>query len=156
MVAEIDQRYPPLKDWYKKEGIKSIAKNAKDILKEDSFRAWFPIQKRVSEWMGDTKVRRTPSLITEEDLDKMRKSLAPGDILLERRNWYLSNAGLPGFWPHAALYIGTLDERSSTMTRIRTCGSSASSRPSRESGRCSNANTLGLSRVTGKRCMGIR
>jgi len=27
-------------------------------------------------------------------------------VILERRNWYLSNIGLPGFWPHAALFVG--------------------------------------------------
>jgi hypothetical protein len=31
------------------------------------------------------------------------------DVLLERRNWYVTNIGLPGFWPHAALYVGDLE-----------------------------------------------
>src|SRR5207253_9565858 len=29
----------------------------------------------------------------------------------ERREWYLSNAGLPGYWPHTALWIGDPDDR---------------------------------------------
>jgi hypothetical protein len=65
----------------------------------------------VSDWMGDTKVKRVNNtLITTDQLDTMKKQLQPGDIIVERRNWYLSNVGLPGFWPHAELFVGTYED----------------------------------------------
>jgi len=54
-------------------------------------------------------VARAP-FITPEQIEGIEPRLQPGDILLERRNWYLSNPFLPGFWPHAALYVGRLDD----------------------------------------------
>ena len=82
--------------------------NGLDIVKEKTFTAWFPVQMNVSEWMGDTKVKRLKgSLITLKQISDMEKHLKPGDIIVERRNWYLSNVGLPGFWPHAELYVGS-------------------------------------------------
>jgi hypothetical protein len=70
-------------------------------------RTWFSTQKRVAHWMGDTRVRRIGKyLITREQQETMDKALRPGDIMLARKNWYLSNVGLPGFWPHAILYLG--------------------------------------------------
>ncbi|MGZ8899435.1 MAG: YiiX/YebB-like N1pC/P60 family cysteine hydrolase, partial [Limisphaerales bacterium] len=84
--------------------------NAGKILRKVGFNAWLPIQTGVSEWMGDTKVYRSKkSLISPEQIAALK--LEPGDIMLQRRDWYLSNIGLPGFWPHAALYIGTAEER---------------------------------------------
>ena len=91
-------------------GQQMTLRNAGKILRKVGFNAWLPIQTGVSEWMGDTKVYRPKkSLITPEQIAALK--LEPGDIMLQRRDWYLSNIGLPGFWPHAALYIGTAEER---------------------------------------------
>lgn len=88
------------------------AKNALNVLKRGAGAAWLPIQAGVSEWMGDTKVYRVGrSLVSDAQIESLKAKLLPGDVLLERREWFLSNVGLPGFWPHAALYIGTLAER---------------------------------------------
>jgi hypothetical protein len=79
-------------------------------------RAWFPTQKGVAAWMGDVRTRRIGSyLIDRGQLAAMAPRLAPGDILLSRKNWYLSNVGLPGFWPHAILYLGTPAELAAAM-----------------------------------------
>jgi hypothetical protein len=87
-------------------------KNALAVVQKTGFAAWFPLQKGVSEWMGDTKVLRPGShLISKEQITAMRQRLQPGDILFERHEWYLSNMGLPGFWTHVALYVGTPEER---------------------------------------------
>lgn len=87
-------------------------KNALTILQHGAGTAWLPIQAGVSEWMGDTKVYRiNTSLVSEKQIHALQPILRPGDVMLVRHEWYLSNVGLPGFWPHATLYIGTPEER---------------------------------------------
>jgi hypothetical protein len=67
--------------------------------------------------MGVVKVWRPGiSLISQEQIKEIRKKLRPGDILLERREWFATNVGIPGFWTHAALYIGTPEERDRFFT----------------------------------------
>lgn len=86
--------------------------NGLAVVGKAGFAAWFPLQKGASEFMGDVKVRHIgKSFISPEQIRLLPSRLAPGDILLERREWYLSNLGLPGFWTHAALYVGTAAER---------------------------------------------
>jgi hypothetical protein len=73
----------------------------------------YDTQSAISTWIGDVKIsepRRGKSLITPEQVARLEDILQPGDILIERRNWYMSNAFLPGYWPHAALYVGTADD----------------------------------------------
>ncbi|MDY7228956.1 YiiX/YebB-like N1pC/P60 family cysteine hydrolase [Hyalangium rubrum] len=83
---------------------------AKDIVQDNTLRAIFPVQKSVAEWMGDTRVKRIGKpLISREQVMKVLEKMEPGDIMVARQNWYLSNIGLPGFWPHAELYVGTAD-----------------------------------------------
>lgn len=93
------------------------AQNALKIIGDLGFTAWFPVQKNVSELMGNIKVWRPGiSLISLEQIEQLREKLRPGDILLERREWYATNIGIPGFWTHAALYIGTPEERTLYFT----------------------------------------
>ena len=69
----------------------------------------YETQAAIATWIGDVKIRepRHRSLIDPSHVVELRGRLRPGDILLERRNWFLSNAFLPGYWPHSALYVGT-------------------------------------------------
>jgi hypothetical protein len=70
-------------------------------------RPLYEAQKMMATFMGDTRIVRRDPFIDGDLVDIMLTKLQPGDIILERRNWYLSNAFLPGFWPHCALYVGT-------------------------------------------------
>ncbi len=95
----------------KDKSVKQFAKNTIDIFKKTTYTVWFPIQKNVANALGNTRVTvRHENFITEAQIVKMKKSMEPGDIMIQRRNWYTSNVGIPGFWPHAALYLGNLEE----------------------------------------------
>ncbi len=67
----------------------------------------------VSMAISRVRLRERPphqGLISQEQLQELKAELQPGDILIERRNWFVSNSLLPGFWPHAALYLGSHEE----------------------------------------------
>jgi hypothetical protein len=103
----------------KKLGEKALTwfpQNAIDILRSSTEAAMFPMQKEIAHALGETRIGpRNNFLITEEQIRDMRRHMEPGDIILERRNWYLSNIGIPGFWPHTAIFLGTWEEFTQTF-----------------------------------------
>ena len=49
--------------------------------------------------------------VTPEMLEQVAGLLQPGDVIVTRHAKALTNFFLPGYWPHAALYIGTVEQR---------------------------------------------
>ena len=81
--------------------------------------AHFPIYKLISGIagiIGDTRVINPEPSITDAQMEQMESQLKPGDILLERSDYFMSNAFLPGFWPHTIIYLGKKEEWSALRT----------------------------------------
>ena len=79
-------------------------------VREDAYTPVYAVQSMLSSWLGDTRIIQRPPLIRLEQIEEVKGRLRPGDLILERRNWFVSNAFLPGFWPHSALYVGDIDD----------------------------------------------
>ncbi len=55
--------------------------------------------------IADLRPRRTPR-VNERVLRDLSSLLAPGDVIITRRDYAASNLFLPGYWPHASLHLG--------------------------------------------------
>jgi hypothetical protein len=88
-------------------------------VRQDTYTPLYAVQSTVAEWIGDIRIVDRPRCINYATVRSIQRRLKPGDILLERRSWNASNAFLPGFWPHAALYIGTTSHVSASPMRPR-------------------------------------
>lgn len=72
----------------------------------------YPLKSSFYAWAGDTKILESSrNTIGSFELARMRRVIKPGDIFLNRSDYYISNIGIPGFWTHAGLYIGDRNER---------------------------------------------
>lgn len=72
-------------------------------------RSSYGIQKIVSSLMADKYVRvgHQPQ-IPQGIIESLEEVIQPGDVFVVRKEHALTNYFLPGFWPHAALYLGSV------------------------------------------------
>ncbi|MBX7113588.1 MAG: protein tyrosine phosphatase [Myxococcaceae bacterium] len=129
-VQELLRNGEAAKEKLLQKGAKLYLRNAVDILRDNALTAVFPVQKNIAEWMGDTRVARVGKpLISKEQVTQLLEKLRPGDIIVTRQNWFISNVGLPGFWPHAELYVGTAAELRSAFDADADVSSWVASQP---------------------------
>ena len=79
------------------------------LLKRDLFyAAMFQMQKGIGILAADRYLKRghQPGL-PDSIRDALQSILAPGDILLVRKEFTITNYFLPGYWPHSALFLGS-------------------------------------------------
>lgn len=70
----------------------------------------YGIQKSFASLMAELSVKpgHQPGLPPKIDY-QVRQALLPGDVILTRKEHVFTNYFLPGFWPHGALHLGTME-----------------------------------------------
>ena len=78
-------------------------------LKEGFSFPFYGLVSSLSQFLGHTRLVAPRPAVSSGQVAALEAMLRPGDVLLVRQDWFLSNAFLPGFWPHALLYLGPPD-----------------------------------------------
>jgi uncharacterized protein YycO len=107
LLARLDKNEKELEGAYA-----LLAEGKRDLLwtniRSDIKGPAYHAQSFISMMVSHVKTPLAAEGLSPESIQRdVQPSLKPGDILLTRRDGYLSNTFLPGHWGHAALYVGT-------------------------------------------------
>ena len=72
----------------------------------------------IAEAVGRTAsefVEKRNKAVTQDVLDSIGAFMQSGDVIVTRHAKALTNLFIPGFWPHAALYVGAQADRSAAL-----------------------------------------
>ncbi|MFI4911723.1 MAG: YiiX/YebB-like N1pC/P60 family cysteine hydrolase [Sedimentisphaeraceae bacterium JB056] len=105
-VAELEQRLARISDLLGRD-MDIFIKNPIDMLEKKTFENWLPAQKNIAIMMGRVHPSSRPYYITGDIIKNYADRFEPGDVIITRRKWHLSNVGIPGFWTHSVIYAGT-------------------------------------------------
>ena len=67
-------------------------------------------------------LKRLPKRVDGQPYETAARLLEPGDIIITRHRDALSNLFLPGFWPHAALFVGDHEKGQGEVVEARKDG----------------------------------
>lgn len=85
----------------------NVLRNPMHYLEKRAFDTWFPVQKEAAVQVSYVRATSRRYFISRQTAAEITDRLEPGDILFQRREWHLTNLGIPGYWTHAALFLGT-------------------------------------------------
>ena len=91
-----------------KAGIRSRTRQLSNVVRRSLIdRALYGLQKVACLMVTDrfTRLGHQPALPANV-ANELRSILQPGDVIVNRKEFTLTNYFLPGYWPHAALYLG--------------------------------------------------
>ena len=95
-----------------KAGIRARTRQLSNVVRRSLIdRALYGLQKVACLMVTDrfTRLGHQPALPVHV-ANELRSLMQPGDVIVNRKEFALTNYFLPGYWPHAALYLGEPSE----------------------------------------------
>lgn len=103
--------------------LKEYKHEIRERSKKAMYVAIFPVQKYIMVSItGLEFTKRKNKFITDSQLEEIKSILEPGDILLKRNDWQATNIGIPGFWTHTGLYLGSLEKLNEYFREVKSLG----------------------------------